>query len=195
MSDAGTQVIALFLRGVNVGGVTIRKDPLQACLGGLAGVDAVRVVQATGNAVVRMTGPQRGKPAPAVEALVRAVAKALRESFGYRAEVIHVPAPRLSEVVDACPYRGDDPDLHCYVTLSNDPEALDAWASAAGELDQPHRRLTDQALAWTCPTGQSLTIPFAKAQTRAPLSGCKDLVTTRNLRTLIAVRAAASSIA
>lgn len=194
MSDPGPEVIALFLRGVNVGGVTIRKEPLQTCLLEVAGVDAVRAVQATGNAVVRMTAPQRGKATPAAETLARTAAAALRQRFGYRAEVIHVPADRLGRIIDSCPYRGDDPELHCYVTLSNDLAALDAWAAAADELDQPHRRLSDEALAWTCPSGQSLTIPFAKAQTRAPLSGWKDVVTTRNLRTLIAVRAAVDSI-
>lgn len=178
-------LMAVFLRGINVGGVSVKSAPLRACLESVAGVEAATTVLASGNAVVRTTL----SPAP----LRRAVEGALRAEFGYDAWVVILSLAEVADLADRCPYALDDPDLHAYLTLASDPAALDAWEQVATDLDQEHLRLSPVAFAWTCPTGQSLNVPFAKAQTRQPLRQHAPSVTTRNGRTLLRVLAAASS--
>lgn len=177
---------AVFLRGVNIGGVTIKSAPLRACLESIDGVTAAKTVLASGNAVVRTSLT----PPP----LRASVEEALRAEFGYDAWVVALTVAEVADLADRCPYAMDDKSLHAYVTLASDPATLDLWERVAGDLNQEHTRLSPTAFAWTCPAGQSLKVPFAKAQTKQPLKEHAPSVTTRNGRTLLRVLAAAATI-
>lgn len=171
---------AVFLRGVNVGGITIRMAELTAALDA-AGFGSVKSLLASGNVVLTSD-----KSAKAVKDLVE---NSLRSNFGYDAWVVVLTAQRVAELVEACPYPSDDATTHTYITLSSDPAPLKELLEAGAE--QPGTELTSlgsDALAWLAPKGGTLDSPFSKLTAKARY---KSTTTTRNLRTLIKVRDAA----
>lgn len=181
---------AVFLRGVNVGGITLKMADLRATLGALP-VTGVKTLLASGNAVLSAEADR--------DELKDLIEGALRTAFGYDAWVVVLSRDEIASLVTSCPYPADDPDLHAYITLTSDPTALDglldtaralagAGSGAAGTLDgAEHTRLSPLALAWQCPRGATLEAPLSKATAK---SAFKATTTTRNLRTLLKVQAA-----
>jgi uncharacterized protein (DUF1697 family) len=171
---------AVFLRGINVGGINIKMAELREALKS-AGFPGARTLLASGNVVLTSH-----LDAPAVK---RDCEKCLRDTFGYDAWVVVLDAARVAELVAACPYPEDDKTTHTYITLSSDIGMLDELEAAGAALeDAEQKRLGAEALAWLAPAGGTLDSPFSKitAKTRFKAS-----TTTRNLRTLIKVRDAA----
>jgi uncharacterized protein (DUF1697 family) len=174
---------AVFLRGVNVGGINIKMAELQVALK-LCPFSNVKTLLASGNVVLTSDLD------PA--ALKRTFEACLRESFGYDAWVVVLPAERVADLVDACPYPPDDKSTHSYVTLSSDPAMLDELSAAAEASEGTvHQRLGPEALAWLAPAGGTLESPFSKVSSKPRY---KSATTTRNLRTLIKVRDAAKAL-
>jgi uncharacterized protein (DUF1697 family) len=175
---------AVFLRGINVGGINIKMADLRAALDA-AGFSNARTLLASGNVVLASS-----LDAAAVK---RECEKCLREAFGYDAWVVVLDAARVSELVAACPYPDDDKGTHTYITLSSDQamlDELDAAGAALAEAEQT--RLGPEALAWLAPAGGTLDSPLSKITAK---SRFKASTTTRNLRTLVKVRDAAVELA
>lgn len=167
---------AVFLRGVNVGGITIRMAEMRGAIATLP-VRDVRTILASGNILVDSDIP--------IEELKPTIESTLRVSFGYDAWVIVLARDRVAALVATCPYPADDPATHAYITLASDPSALDDLMSAAAPLpDADHLRLGPEAVAWTAPVGGTLESPFARLTSA---SRYRTTTTTRNLRTLIKV--------
>jgi uncharacterized protein (DUF1697 family) len=167
--------VALLLRGVNVGGVTVRSADLRSALTD-AGLGDVATVLASGNAVV--TAESAGLAATAAET-------ALEARYGRRIRVLGMAIDELREVVDAYPH-GEDDDHTPYVVFELDAGVVTELAALEpGEGEAIARG--DGVVHWSNPKGTTLTSPFAKALERT----AKDRVTTRNLRTLRKVLAAA----
>lgn len=175
---------AVFLRGINVGGINIKMADLKEALKGCGFPDA-KTLLASGNVV--LTSDQ--DPAAAK----RTFESCLRDAFGYDAWVVVLTAQRVSELVAACPYPADDKVTHTYITLASDTAMLDELDAAGAALDDiEQKRLGPEALAWLAPAGGTLDSPFSKISSRARF---KAATTTRNLRTLIKVRDAAAALA
>jgi uncharacterized protein (DUF1697 family) len=175
---------AVFLRGINVGGINIKMAVLKAALKARP-FSAVTTLLASGNVVL-------ASELPAAE-VKSEFESCLREAFGYDAWVVVLTAARVAELVEACPYPADDAATHSYVTLSSDAAALaelyDAGAALGGvELTL----LGPEAMAWLAPAGGTLDSPFSKLSAKAKY---KRSTTTRNLRTLVKVRDAAAGLA
>jgi uncharacterized protein (DUF1697 family) len=174
---------AVFLRGINVGGINIKMADLKTALEA-TGFDGVKTLLASGNVVLAT----ERDPA----AVKKDVEGCLRKSFGYDAWVVVLTAQRVSELVDACPYPDDDKSTHTYVTLASDTAKLDELDAAGAELEgTEQKRLGPEALAWLAPAGGTLDSPFSKISSKAKY---KATTTTRNLRTLIKVRDAAAAL-
>lgn len=174
---------AVFLRGINVGGINIKMAELRSALESLP-FSGVKTLLASGNVVL-----ESDLDATAVK---NAVEARLREAFGYDAWVVVLTAQHVGELVDKCPYPADDKTTHSYVTLSSDPAVLDelfAAVAAVGGVEQ--LRLAPEALAWLAPVGGTIDSPFSKISAKPRY---KASTTTRNLRTLIKVRDAAAAI-
>lgn len=175
---------AVFLRGINVGGITIKMADLKVALRS-RGFENVKTLLASGNVVLASE-----QDAPAVK---QQVEECLRESFGYDAWVVVLAAERVSELVDACPYPDDDKSTHTYITLSSDTAMLDELDAAGAALEgTEQKRLGPEALAWLAPAGGTLDSPFSKISSKARF---KASTTTRNLRTLVKVRVAVAALA
>ncbi|MCZ2403084.1 DUF1697 domain-containing protein [Paenarthrobacter sp. Z7-10] len=180
---ASATIYAIFLRGINVGGVNIKMADLRKALGTLP-LNRYSTLLATGNIVC-----EAESSAPEVKSLVE---DCLRSSFGYDAWVVVLTAARLKELVAACPFPADSAEQHSYVTLSSDLGVLDELDAAAAKLDGGTGvRLGPEALAWLAPVGGTLDSPFSKIASKAKF---KAVTTTRNLRTLIKVADAANAM-
>src|SRR5688572_12421309 len=94
---------AVFLRGINVGGINIKMAELREALKAAGFADA-RTLLASGNVVLAST-----LDAAAVK---RECEKCLRVTFGYDAWVVVLDAARVSELVAACPYPDEDKTTH-----------------------------------------------------------------------------------
>ncbi|MCX8452732.1 DUF1697 domain-containing protein [Paenarthrobacter ureafaciens] len=174
---------AVFLRGINVGGINIKMADLKAALKDYP-FTKVKTLLASGNVVLQSElGPAEVKSR---------FEECLRESFGYDAWVVVLTAARVAELVEACPYPADDKSTHSYVTLTSDEAMLDELFDAGEALGGVEQvRLGPEASAWLAPAGGTLDSPFSKLSAKARY---KATTTTRNLRTLIKVRDAAAAL-
>jgi uncharacterized protein (DUF1697 family) len=174
---------AVFLRGINVGGINIKmadlRDALKTC-----GFPDAKTLLASGNVVLSSS-----LEAAAVK---RECERCLRAAFGYEAWVVVLDAVRVAQLVAACPYPDDDKSTHTYITLSSDTAVLDELEAAGSALEgQDQRRLGPEALAWLAPAGGTLDSPFSKVSSKTKF---KAATTTRNLRTMVKVRDAAAAL-
>lgn len=169
----------ILLRGVNVGGITVKSAPLKDALVSL-GLEEVQTLLASGN-VVCSSGLSAQRLKDAVE-------QKLRETFGYDAWVIVLTAERLNALLADPPSPADDPDVHAYYTLASDPAELDALEVEARQAGASVQRLGPEALAWASPRGATLESPMGKVSAKARY---RRTTTTRNLRTLLKIADAA----
>jgi uncharacterized protein (DUF1697 family) len=161
----------VLLRGVNVGGVTVKMAELAETVRGL-GYDEVRTVLASGNVLLTS--------AEAADTVKQRMEAALRERFGYEAWVHVLTQGGVRTIVDAYPFPREA-DRHAYVVFVLEPELLDALAAV--DLDPAVERTQrgDGVLYWTVPKGSTLDSAMGKAQGS---SKHKPWLTTRNLNTL-----------
>jgi uncharacterized protein (DUF1697 family) len=171
-----TAYIAL-LRGVNVGGITIRSAELRELFVGL-GFDEVRTVLASGN--VAFATPDDGDPS----ALKRRIEQALRDRFGYDAWIVLVTRAELEAIVAAFPFDAGREGWHPYVLFGSDQEHLDELARDIGDLDGADDLVErgDGVLYWHNRRTSGVDSGFAKRTAKARY---KPTTTNRNLRTLL----------
>lgn len=169
-----TRFVAL-LRGVNVGGITVKSAALAEMARGM-GLADVRTVLASGNLL--FSAPADESPA----ALKSRVEAALRETFGYDAWIVLTTVDHLRDVIDAFPFPERD-GYHPYVVFASDPAVLDEMLAAAADLDAADERTErgEGVVYWECPKGSTTDTPFAKLIAKAKY---KATTTNRNLRTL-----------
>jgi uncharacterized protein (DUF1697 family) len=167
-----TAYVAL-LRGVNVGGNTVRSAALAEMARGM-GLADVRTVLASGNLLFSAEGSAR--------TLKSRVERALRDTFDYDAWIVLTTADHLRKVIDDFPFPERD-DYQPWVVFGSDRATLDEIEAAAAELDDTDERIErgDGVVYWDCPKGSSTDTPFAKLIAKARY---KATTTNRNLRTL-----------
>lgn len=164
---------AAFLRGVNVGGVTLKMADVRRVLED-AGFAAVRTILASGNIVL---------DSPGSAAQVRATAEAaLRDAFGYEAWVLAYDLDTVAAVSAGFPFEREVDGHHSYVTFVSDPDVLDELAALA-ETPGPQERIArgDGVVYWQVPRSATLDSAMGKTMGRKRY---RSSTTTRNLRTL-----------
>lgn len=176
-----TEWIAL-LRGVNVGGVTVRSAELAELFRGL-GLDGVRTVLASGN-VVFSSGDRAARRAT----VKSRVERALSERFGYEAWVVLVTRDELERAVEAFPFDAGDASRQPWVIFGSTDEVLDELVAAADDLGldeavDPIAR-GEGVVYWNPVKGTTVDTPFGKLLSKARY---KPTTTNRNLRTLAKV--------
>ena len=165
-----TRLVAL-LRGVNVGGITVKSADLADVVRGL-GYDDVKTVLASGN-VLFTTGESVATAKERLE-------QALGERFGYEAWVHVLTVAAIEKIVAGYPFARND-DRHAYVVFVVKPEVRAELL--ATELDPAVEEVAEAegVLYWTVPKGSTLESAFGKAQ---GVARHKPWLTTRNLNTL-----------
>ncbi len=144
-----------------------------------AGHGDVRTVLASGNAVFDSPGSSTD--------VTTALEQLLSERFGYSARVIVVPIDVIQAAVDAFPFEESD-DQQPYVVFGSTPRVLDDLAEAAPSDEADRLERVGEVLFWSVAKGHTLDSPFGKLLAKRQKT---DVVTTRNLRTLRKILAAA----
>jgi uncharacterized protein (DUF1697 family) len=173
---------AALLRGVNVGGITVKSAELAELFRSLA-LDEVKTVLASGNVLFSTPEPA----STAAQARLKAtIEKGLGERFGYDAWIVLVDHAELVGIVDAYPFEETD-GVQPYVLFASTPDALDEIAefsaSAGSASTSPGERGVsgDGVFYWETPKGASTETALAKFLAKPRF---KATTTTRNLRTL-----------
>ena len=167
---------AAFLRGVNVGGVTLKMADVAAALTE-AGFGGVRTILASGNVLL---------DSPASAAKVRTKAEtALRQRFDYDAWVLVYDLDTVRTIAEAYPFEPEVEGHHSYVTFVSDPAVLDELAALADDAG-PDEKIArgDGVLYWQVPKAATLDSTIGKTMGKKRY---KSSTTTRNLRTLAKV--------
>lgn len=165
------------LRGVNVGGITVKSAELREVFEEL-GFDDVRTVLASGNVVFGTAD------AAASADLKHRIEQALRDRFGYDAWIVLVTHEQVERVVGAFPFDASDAGRQPWVLFGSDEAVLDELVTAAGEFDarvDPIAR-GEGVVYWNPVKGTTLQTPFAKLLGKPRY---KPVTTNRNLRTLM----------
>ncbi|KRD19643.1 pyridoxamine 5-phosphate oxidase [Mycobacterium sp. Root265] len=171
---------AAFLRGVNVGGVTLKMADVAAVFSA-AGFTDVKTILASGNVLLNSSSST---------AAVRTTAEtALRESFGYDAWVLAYPMDTVREISDNYPFEREVPDHHSYVTFVSDADVLAELTTLAGDAGETAAR-GNGVLYWQVARSSTLNSAIGKTMGKKRY---KSSTTTRNLRTLDKVLASVHS--
>jgi uncharacterized protein (DUF1697 family) len=167
------------LRGVNVGGITVKSAPLRAIFEEL-GLSGVRTVLASGN--VAFDAPD-DVASVALPRLKGRIESALERAFGYDAWIVLVPQEGMARLAAAYPFAREDDAEHPYVVFSSDENVASELLAAAQDLTQEVESIApgDGVLYWRVPRGSTLDSPFAKLLAKPRY---KPHITTRNLRTV-----------
>lgn len=174
-----TDWVAL-LRGVNVGGISIRSAELSAVFDAL-GFDGVRTVLASGNVV--FASPD----APAARATMKAgIERALRDRFHYDAWIVLVTRDELAGAVAGFPFDADDGARQPWVVFCIDDQTRRELKDAAAGLDSAVDPVAagPGVVYWNPVKGTTVDTAFAKLLAKAAY---KPRTTNRNLRTLVKI--------
>ena len=165
-----TRYVAL-LRGVNVGGVTVKMADLAEVVREL-GYDDVKTVLASGNVLFTTTD--------AASAAKTKLEAALRERFGYEAWVHVLTVARIEKLIAAYPYERSA-DRHAYVVFVLNDSVRDELLAVELDPEVEQAQAGDGVVYWSVPKGSTLESAMGKAQSA---SKHKPWLTTRNLNTL-----------
>ena len=161
---------AIFLRGVNVGGIKVPSADLKRVLSDL-GLTDVKTYVASGN----VTCESEEKAA----ALQTKVEAALSTAFSYDAHVQVFSHDQLASIVDGYPFETDD-HHHRYVVFCDAPQTASELGNAhVGEQEKV--AAAGRIIYWRCPKGSTLDTPFSKLTSAKRY---KSATTTRNLNTV-----------
>jgi uncharacterized protein (DUF1697 family) len=161
------------LRGINVGGRTIKMADLKSCLQAMGFEDVTTILQ-TGNVVFR-SSKRLASLKPELEA-------GLTKTFDYPAKVHVYTLERLQQIIDGSPFDDGDPERHSYVIFFEDG-LEQQLAAEATDVDSEIERIQagKGVLYWQVPKGQTLKTSLGTYLTKARY---KNFHTNRNLKTL-----------
>lgn len=165
------------LRGVNVGGITIRSADLADLFRSL-GFSSVRTVLASGNVVFETDAAASARPN-----LKAAIEGGLRERFAYDAWIILVTMAELTEAAERFPFDERDAARQPWVIFCVDQPTRDELALAAKSLDAEADPVAKGpgVVYWNPVKGTTVSTAFSKVLAR---SAYRARTTNRNLRTL-----------
>lgn len=174
-----TRFVAL-LRGVNVGGITIKSVDLAEVFRGL-GFDNVRTVLASGNVVFDAPEPADSADAATLKSRIES---ALRARFNYEAWIVLESLDRVQQIINGFPFNAQLEGWHPYVLFSSDDSSLAELAAAAPGLNPDDEIVVagDGVLYWHCKREVGVNSAFSKLTAK---SRFRSTTTNRNLRTLM----------
>jgi uncharacterized protein (DUF1697 family) len=160
------------LRGVNVGGRTIKMAELREAFDELGLENVVTVLQ-SGNVTFDSAGT--------ASKLKDRIESALRERFGYDAKVQVLEREQLKSIIGAYPFGTASEDQHDYVIFLENGLERDLAAEEVELGAQEKVASGDGVVYWRVDKGSTLKSSFAKLLTKAKY---RDFNTNRNLKTL-----------
>ncbi len=164
---------AAFLRGVNVGGVTLKMAAVAQTLE-RAGFTNVKTILASGNVLL---------DSRADAATVRTTCEhALRDEFGYQAWVLTYPRDTVATISAAYPFEREVDGHHSYVTFVSDEAVLAELTALARDAGPQERIVTGEGVVyWQVLRATTMQSTIGKTMGKKRY---KSATTTRNLRTI-----------
>lgn len=176
---------AVFLRGVNVGGVKILMKDLVSVLQD-AGFSPVKTLLASGNVVLGSAGLD-------ASALKARVEQVLATHYGRTIPVLVRSIDQLERIVAGYPFVAPDDGIarHRYLVLAeSELDAASVFERAPRPGTSERVELMGDCVCWEVPLGRSLDTPLAKHFAKVAST---TLLSTRNMNTiekmLVALRA------
>lgn len=164
----------ILLRGINVGGRTIKMDELKHCFEKAEYTHVITVLQ-TGNVILDSKEKNIDKVREAVESL-------LTKTFSYPAKAIVTTAEYLQAVIENYPFTkyGDEYHRYAYFTEKGSEKEI---VKQAGPLDKQMEDIAagDGVIYWRVLKGRTLDSSFGKGSAKM---ASKYFLTNRNLNTL-----------
>lgn len=178
MSDTNrpSRTFAVFLRGINIGGIRIAMKDLSQVLAE-SGFADVQTVLASGNVVLRA-----GTDDPA--AVKESVQATLRAAFGYDAWVIVKNREQVAAIIEGYPFTPADDGVprHAYAVMTTGRDVVEQMLEDCPGLSPEERAAAGgDVLYWEVPKGSTLESKLSKQLAKAKY---KPLTTTRNLNTM-----------
>ena len=173
----------VFLRGINVNGISIKMDALKSAFEAMGFVD-VKTVLATGNVVI--SAPENGR---SKQELTGFIEEKLSVNFGYDAHVFVLDTAEVQEVCGAANDMTVNESCHLNFLLCGDEQILSEidglFASVSHEPDERFF-LSPSGAFWIVPKGSTLSSEFgSKVLGRKKY---KDKLTSRNISTMEKVK-------
>jgi uncharacterized protein (DUF1697 family) len=162
---------AVFLRGVNVGGVNLKMAEVAKAFTD-AGFENVKTILASGNVLLDSRS--------GAKAVRTAAERALRDTFDYEAWVLVYDLSTVAAVSAEYPFEREVEGHHSYVTFVSDAELLDELAALEPGPAEKVRR-GDGVLYWQVARNATLDSSIGKTMGKKRY---KSSTTTRNLRTV-----------
>jgi uncharacterized protein (DUF1697 family) len=162
---------AVFLRGVNVGGVNLKMADVAKAFTD-AGFVNVKTILASGNVLLDSRS--------GAKTVRTAAERALRDTFGYEAWVLVYDVNTIAAISADYPFEREVEGHHSYVTFVSDAELLDELAALEpGPAEKVQRG--DGVLYWQVARNATLNSTIGKTMGKKRY---KSSTTTRNLRTV-----------
>jgi uncharacterized protein (DUF1697 family) len=168
------------LRGVNVGGVTIRSADLRAVFEEW-GAREVRTVLASGNVTFEHDALASARPR-----MKAGIERALKAAFDYDARIVLVTRAELRAASDGFPFDVGETARQPWVVFCVDEATRDELVQAAASFDVVVDPIAPGpgVVYWNPVTGTTVDTPFARLLAKAAY---KPRTTNRNLRTLLRI--------
>jgi uncharacterized protein (DUF1697 family) len=169
------------LRGVNVGGITIRSADLASLFREELGLREVRTFLASGNVRFESDAGPGGR-----DKLKGSIEKALRTRFGYDAWIVLVTLEEMQQAIEEFPFDAGDETRQPWVVFCVDTATRDELTAAAASVESALDPVAEGpgVVYWNPPKGSSTDTAFAKILGRTTY---KSRTTNRNLRTLVKI--------
>ncbi|WP_018598904.1 DUF1697 domain-containing protein [Mycobacterium sp. 155] len=162
---------AVFLRGVNVGGVNLKMAEVAKAFTE-AGFDNVKTILASGNVLLDSRS--------SAKAVRTAAERTLRDTFGYEAWVLVYDLDTVAAIATNYPFEREVEGHHSYVTFVSDTELLNELAALEPGPEEKVQR-GDGVLYWQVARNATLDSTVGKTMGKRRY---KSSTTTRNLRTV-----------
>ncbi len=173
------ETYAVFLRGINVGGIKIKMADLKEAFFGM-GFPDVQTLLASGNVIA--TAPKEGQSR---QALTSSIEHGLSERFGYEAHVLLRDRDEVAAVITAAQAISVPSDSHQYILFCDSPdlpiELRSLFESLAHEAGEQFF-LAGQEAIWIVPKGATLASDFGSKVLGN--KQYKSRLTSRNINTV-----------
>ncbi|MFN8379616.1 MAG: DUF1697 domain-containing protein [Anaerolineae bacterium] len=173
-----TAPLAVFLRGINVGGIQIKMDALKSAFAEM-GFSDVQTVLASGNVVAN---PPAGVELPELKSSIE---RDLSDRFQYAAHVLLRTPEAITTVLSAARAIPVPEDIHLYVLLCDDPNLpaeLQSLFDAMPHLAEEQFRPVGGEALWAVPKGSTLKSNFGDKVLGS--RKYKARLTSRNVQTI-----------
>ena len=164
----------ILLRGVNVGGRTIKMAELKSCFE-KNGHQNVQTILQTGNVIIDSGEKHIARLQTRIEAELTA-------AYHYPAKVLVITPKQLQHILDAFPFKELTADFHRYIVFTESGFEKNL-VKDCGNLDKKMEAIKagEGVVYWRVLKGNTLDSAFGKYMNKA---AAKHFITNRNMNTL-----------